>query len=222
MKQSKSLSFTVRDHTLVVGAVMEHPMQVFRRLPSRYKRKNARSPGKEVLRALLRVEQVDERVKERARAMLAVLPKLERARARLPRSAHKAVEALRKRLDGKTIAQQSRLLRDPRLRRKHRDDGLAVGMEVGVQMLKHGRTSIYSADHGFYELLQEGQGTPSSIARDALSDIGSADTVGATGGGGIGLFFGPEVAAPLAIVVGVEASAAAVVVHVVDWIFDIF
>ena len=78
---------SVRDHTIIMKAIMDHPMQVVRYLPQKYKvSPGARPSGTEVLEATLKVEQIDEYVKERIRAVLEVLPKIEDNQAALPES----------------------------------------------------------------------------------------------------------------------------------------
>jgi hypothetical protein len=208
---------SVPDHTLIVRAVMEHAFEVIRYLPDRYKSKTDRPTGKEVLQAALRVNRIDDTVKARIRAVLEVLPKLEAAEAGASESFKQAVDDIRRQLTSKPVEKQRDLLRDERLRSTHRESGLAAGMEIAAQMLEDGEDSIYSADFGFYELLQEGQ--ESSIARDALSDIGSADTIGATVGGAIGTFAGGVGAGPGAIAGGTAASAGTAIKHIFDWLF---
>lgn len=207
----------VRDHTLIVKAVMEHPLEVIRYLPNRYKLKTGRPPGKEVLQAALLVNRIDEYVKDRIRAVLEVLPKIEEAQAAAPESFRVALDDIHQQLTNQSIEKQRSILRDPSLRVRYRDSGFAAGMEVAAQMLEDGDDSIYSIDFSFYDLLQDGQGA--SIARDALSDIGSADTVGATAGGAIGAVAAGVGAGPGAVAGGAAASAGMAVKHLFDWIF---
>ena len=211
---------TFRDHTLIVRAVMEHPMQVLRYLPNMYKSKTGGRPsGKEVLQAALQVEQIDDYVKDRIRAVLDLLPKIEEAQAAAPESLKQAVDSLRQQFTNKTVDEQRSLLRDTGLRSRHREDGLADGIEVAARMLEDGLDSIYSPDFSFYKLLQEGQGSSRAAARDAISDIGSADTIGATAGGAIGLVAGGVGAGPGAVAGGAGASVGAIVGHIIAWIF---
>jgi hypothetical protein len=200
----------VGDHTLIMKAIMEHPTQVFRSLPDKYKSKTGGNPsGKEVLQAALEVEQIDDYTKDRIRAVLDLLPKIEAAQADAPVARKKALDDLRQQLANKTIEEQQSLLRNAARRSRNREDGLAEGMEVAARILDDGQDTIYSPDHSFYKLLQEGQGTSRTAARDALSDIGSADTIGGAAGGAVGAAVGGVGAGPGAV----GASAGAVGYH---------
>ncbi|SFN74786.1 hypothetical protein SAMN05216386_1695 [Nitrosospira briensis] len=209
---------TVRDHTLIVNTVMEHPMQVLRNLPEKHKTRGGRPSGREVLQAALQVEQIDDFVKGRMRAVLDLLPKIEEGQANLPESVKRAAEDLRQQLTNKSVDEQRRVLRDPDLRSRHRDDGFAEGMEVAARILDDGRDSIYSPDHSFYKLLQ--QGAPRAAARDSLEDTANADTVGAAVGGGVGLVVGGVGAGPGAVAGGAGASLGFVLGTAIGWLFD--
>jgi hypothetical protein len=214
---------TVEDHTLIMRAIMEHPLPLLRYLPAKYKSKTGRRPsGEEVLQAALQVEQIDDYVKDRIRAVLDLWPKIEEAQANLPESVKRVVEDLRQQLANKTVEEQRSVLRDRARRSGHREDGLADGMEVAARMLEDGQDSIYSPDYSFYKLLQEGKGSSRAAARDAISDIGSFDTIGATAGGAIGSVAGLGVGAgPGAVAGGVGASVGAAAGHLIVWIFDL-
>jgi hypothetical protein len=215
-------SLTIGDHTLIMRAVMEHPFTLVRYLPAKYKGKTGGRPsGQEVLHAALQVEQIDDYIKDRIRAVLDLWPKIEEAQAALPESVKAAVDGLRQQLANKTVEEQRRVLRDPGLRSRHREDGLADGMDVAARILEDGRDSIYSPDFSFYKLLEEGKGSRAA-ARDALSDIGSADTIGGTVGGAAGTVFGGVGAAPGAVAGGAVASAGAVGYVVGGWIRGLF
>ncbi len=211
---------TVKDHTLIMRAIMEHPLPVLRYLPAKYKSKTgARPSGNEVLQAALKVDQIDDYVKERIRAVLDILPKIEEAQADAPESLKRAVDGLRQQLADKTVAEQRSVLRDSGLRRRYREvGGLDEGMEVAARILEDGQDSIYSPDNSFYYLLQ--QGSSRAAGRDAISDIGSMDTIGATAGGAVGSVAVGVGAGPGAVAGGVGASAGAAIAHIGIAIWD--
>jgi hypothetical protein len=214
---------TVGDHTLIMRAIMEHPMQLLRYLPSKYKSKNGGRPsGGEVLQAALQVEQIDDYTKGRIRRVLEVLPEIEARQASLPEPAKRTVDDLHQQLANKTTEEQRSLLRDAGARSRQRQDGLADGMEVAARMLEDGADSIYTPEFSFYKLLQEGQAASRAVARDAISDIGSMDTIGATAGGAVGSVAGGVGAGPGAVAGGVGASAGAAAVHLVHWVISWF
>ena len=93
-------------------------------------------------------------------------------------------------------------------------------MEIAARILEDGQDSIYSPDHSFYKLLQEGKGSSRSAAREVLSDMADLDGVGAAAGGAVGSFFGGIGAAPGAVAAGAGASAGAAIGHAIIWLFD--
>jgi hypothetical protein len=211
----------VEDHTIIMKAIMEHPLQVIRYLPDQYKSKTGPRPsGKEVLQAALQVDQIDNYVKARIRAVLDLLPQIEEGQAALPQSLKQSMDDLRQQLANKTVGEQRRLLRDAGLRSRYREyGGVAEGMEVAARIMEDGQDSIYSPDHSFYKLLQEGQGSSRAAARDALSDIGSMDTIGATVGGATGSLGGGIGAAPGAVIGGTVGSAGEAVLSLIRWLW---
>ena len=212
----------VEDHTIIMKAVMEHPLQVIRHLPSEYKSQDGPRPsGREVLQAALQVDEIDNYVKARMRAVLDLLPQIEEARAALPQSVKRSVDDLEQQLTNKPVEEQRRLLRDAGLRSRYREHGgVAEGMEVAARILEDGQDSIYSPEHSFYNLLEEGQGSSRTAARDAISDIGTFDTIGATAGGAIGSAAGGVGAGPGAVAGGAGASVGAAIGHAVVAIWD--
>jgi hypothetical protein len=213
----------VEDHTIIMKAIMEHPLQVIRYLPSKYKSKDGppRPSGTEVLQAALQVNEIDNYVKARMRAVLDLLPQIEEAQAALPQSLKQSVDDLQQQLANKTVEEQRRLLRDAGFRSRYRrDGGVAEGMEVAARILEDGQDSIYSPEHSFYNLLEEGQGLSRAAARDAISDIGTFDTIGATAGGAIGSAAGGVGAGPGAVAGGAGASVGAAIGHAAVAIWD--
>lgn len=212
---------TVRDHTLIMRAVMEHPLPVLRSLPDKHKLKGGRPSGKQVLQAALQVEQIDGYVKGRIQAVLDFLPKIEEGQAALPEPLKRAVDGLRQQLANKTFEEKCSVFRDAGLRSRHREDGLAEGMEVAAQILEDGQGSIYSPDHSFYKLLQEGQGSSSRPTARPLTggDIADADGIGAAAGGAVGSLAGGVGAGPGAVAGGAGASAGVAIVAVISWLF---
>lgn len=213
----------VGDHTLIMRAIMENPRQVLRYLPGKFKVKNGPRPtGSEVLQAALQVDQIDDYAKSRIQKVLEILPEIEARQASLPESVKRSVDELREQLANKTVAEKRAILRDPGVRSRHREGGLAEGMEYAARMLEDGESSIYSPDSSFYRMLQDGKPFSRAAARDAISDIGSMDTIGATAGGAIGSVAGGVGAGPGAVAGGAGASAGAAVVHLVDWVISWF
>ena len=210
---------TVRDHTRMMEALMEHPVEVLRNLPDKYKRKGARPPGTEVIRAALQVEQIDPYIRGRMQAVLDVLPKIEERLAALPQSAKESLDNLREQLANRSGEEKLRLLRDAEFRSRYADKGLTEGMDIAAQILQDGQDSIYSPDNSFYKLLQSGEGSARTAARDTVSDVKDSDTIGATGGGFVGTVVPGLGTAAGAAAGGFGASAGAAVAHLIKWLF---
>ena len=210
----------IQDHTIIMKAIMEHPLQVIRYLPNRYKSKTGGRPsGGEVLQAALRVDQIDDYTKGRIRAVLELLPEIEARQASLPESLKQAVDDLRQQLANKSVAEKRSLLRDSGLRRRYRDDGLADGMEFAAQLLEDGRDSIYSPDHGFYKMLQGTRGSSAARA-GVVGDIADADGIGGAAGAVVGSFFAVVGAGLGAVVGGAGASSGAAASELLDWLYE--
>lgn len=142
---------TVQDHTRIMQAVMDYPVQVIRLLPAQYKSRTRHRPsGSDVLQAALQVDEIDDYVKDRIRAVLDILPAIEESQAGLPEYLKKEVDDLRQQLANRSIEDKKRVLRDPGLRSKYRHNGLVEGMDLANQMLEDGQDSIYSPDHSFF------------------------------------------------------------------------
>ena len=100
---------TPEDHTLIMREVMKHPFQVIRYLG--YKPGDAKPDGSAVLEAALRVDSIDAFTKDRIKAVLEILPKLDEARGSVPKAVTRAMDGLNRRLAGQPIENQIRILR---------------------------------------------------------------------------------------------------------------
>ena len=85
-------------------------------------------------------KQIDDYVKERIRAVLDLLPKIEERQAALPESLKQAVDGLRQQLSNKSVQEKGSLLRDVGVRSRHREDGLAEGMEIAAKFWSTAKT----------------------------------------------------------------------------------
>ncbi|TGB09713.1 hypothetical protein, partial [Streptomyces sp. MZ04] len=132
------------DHTNIVRAVLTHPFQVLRYLDA--KSRTDKPSGEEVLEAALQVEQIDDYTKERIRAVLDILPKLEEAREAAPRSLQQEYRSLERSLEqAPGVEGKLRLLKDPGARSAKDDDGhFSAGLDLAARILEGGASSIYS------------------------------------------------------------------------------
>lgn len=209
-----------RDHTIIMRALMEHPFDVLRQVPNLSR--DSRPSGQQALEAALHVDAIGVDVKARIRRVLDVLPAIEEAKANAPANLKQALDNVRVQLAGTSVDEQRRVLRDRELRQRHREvPGLSDGMELAAEMLADGSDSIYSPDFSFYRLMIQGTNARST-SRDAISDVASADTIGATVGGAVGSVGGGVGAGPGAVAGGAGASAGAVVGIAAAWVWSWF
>jgi len=219
---------TISDHTLIVTTVMKHALSIARALPAEVKVRGETPAGSLVLKAALRVADIDRETKQRIRAVLAILPMLEEAMTKAPASVRTFIDRLKLQLEGKSVDEQREVFRLECLNRKE-DDGLAIGMRTAIDMLDHGNDTIYSRDFDFYTWLTNflnhlfpttGNGSTGVIARDSvLSGTSSADTVGATAGGAVGAAVAGVGAAPGAVALGAGMSAGYLIGSFIKWLF---
>jgi hypothetical protein len=210
--QPQREALTPEDHTTVMRAIMDHPFEVLHYMDKKDRTSNA-SPVA-VLEAARQVENIGPHAKTLIERILEILKALEGARSRAPEDYQRSLDDLRGRLTGLPIDDQISTLRS--LRSSYRgQDGIAEGMEVAARMLEDGKSSIYSPDHPFYRMLQEGR---TRAARKPIDDIKNADTLGAVAGGGVGVFVGGVGAGPGAAAGGAGASAGAAIVHLINWL----
>jgi hypothetical protein len=203
-----------QDHTLILREIMAHPFEVVSNLDDK---RNANPPGTEVLEAALQVDQIDPYTKERIRAVLEVLPRIEEARSRAPANVRRSLDELQGQLTGRSIQERVRILRDSKSRYGS-GDGMSEAMEMAAQILEDGASSIYSPDHGFYRMLREGK---RKARRDhEMGDVADADEIGATMGGVAGAAIGGVGIGPGALAGGAGMSAGYVIGAVIDWLFD--
>jgi hypothetical protein len=207
-----------QDHTLIVRAIMEHPVEVVHHLPT--KARGVRPSSEDVLRAALQVDEIDPYTRGRIRAALDALPTLEEGLANAPEHVKRAIDRLRDDLSGKPVDEQLRLLRDPSARQRYGDvQGLAETGQAVARMLEDGRDSIYSPDFSFYRRMDP-NGRAGATLRGTVDDIKDADAIGATGGGFVGTVVPGLGTAAGAASAGAGASAGAAIAHFVDWLFD--
>lgn len=193
---------TARDHTLIVNAVMEHPLQVLHYLPETSA--TDRPSDQEVLQAALQVAAIDDDVKGRIRVLLEVLPRFEEARAAVPGSLERAINSLQRELTGKTLDEKLAVLADDAFRKRHgKVAGLAEGMDRAAEILEDGRDSIYSPSHSFYELLADRpRSAKFALANGLISGMSDHDGVGACLGGAVGAIAGAGIGAGPGAVAG--------------------
>jgi hypothetical protein len=208
------------DHTLIVGQVMQYPLQVVRSLgvtPGQ-----APPTDREVLEAMLDVPEIDPTAKARIRLALEVLSQIEPTMAKPSREVKRAQNLVSDLLSEGTIFEQVRALREAAMRPPDPSpDWLKELLEWIARMLEDGASTIYSRDHAFYRLLASGgSGGSGTISkdRDAIDTIKDLDALGATAGAGIGAA-GVATIPVGAAAIASAASAGAAIGCFLAWLF---
>lgn len=206
---------SLSDHTAIVEAVMNYPMQVLKHLDW----KSSTPTEVQILEAALKVQAIEAPVKRKIESVLNVLSQLESAGTKARRSPLSET-VLNKELAGRPIDEQIRILRDPKSRLRG-SEGSAEILDSVAFMLEEGRTSIYSVSHPFYQMISEGGGKDTSVvARDAVDTVKDADAIGGALGGGAGLLIAGVGAGPGAAAGAASASVGAIVGSVIAWLTD--
>jgi hypothetical protein len=211
---------TPRDHTTIIRAIMDHPMEVIKYLDR--KERDPKPSDREVLEAALQVEGIDDFVKDLIRRILEILGPLERERSRGSGEVDRMLDELRGQIAGRSIEEKVRVLRDRKTRARYRSQaGVEEGMEVAAQILEDGATSVYSEDHPFYRMLREGKRRAAREEKGTTAgDVADADGIGAAVGGVWGSLAAGVGAGPGAVAAGAAASAGMAISAAIDWIFD--
>jgi hypothetical protein len=96
-------------------------------------------------------------------------------------------------------------------------DWLHETLEWILKMLEDGATTIYSADFGFYKIVQSGHAV--AREREAVDTIKDADEIGATMGGFAGTLVPGLGTAAGAASAGAGASVGAAIGELINWLF---
>jgi len=217
---------TVRDHTIVMEAMIQRAVPLLKYLKATRERASSISP-EEVLETLERIAASDETRDSIQRASHWLRAYGGSAR-RLDRSAQAKIKKVMSQVtEADSVDAKIRVLKSAQQGTAD-DDVFAVGLRTAAEMLEQGKTTIYNPD--FYgDLLGAGR-DGAAVAREAAGEIAEADVEGAIGGaihGGIeGSLAGPEGAvggaAIGAVAFGIGGSVGKGVIKLIDWLGSLF
>ena len=181
-------ALSVRDHTTIVKAGIDNAERLRRLLPT------TRKPsGPAVLGALLNVDSVSARTKDRIRIVLAVVDALERQRVRLPAKAAKAVREVSDQVDAaKSVTEMTRALKRAQADKRYADvEGMDQGLAIALGILEDGASSIYSGAYYMRMLGKKGSGTiDQAVVFSTAGGIAKEDVKGGVSGAVVGCVAG--------------------------------
>ena len=205
------------DHTLIMRSLMTHPIHVVRALG--VSKGDPTPSGRQVLEAMLDIDEIDAFTKERIGLVLKILEQIEPAMAKPSREQRLAVTCVEKLIGGRPLLEQIQILRDTVRSPDGLDGHVPPGLlEWIIRMLEDGASTIYSADFGFHRMLSSGR----SVAKenDPVKGIVEADELGAAGGGCAGTWVFPGVGtAGGAATFATAASAGFAIGEFLGWLF---
>jgi hypothetical protein len=205
----QSDSLTIRDHTLLVQAVLDRPLHVMQYLE--LPKGEAPSP-QQVLDAALKVRSFDAETNSRLRRVHELFPVVEAGKAQLPEAFLYEMERLSAEITGKPVDEKLSIIARAREAQVD-DDLLTTGLDVGEQILRDGAESIYGAEFPAAELLEN------AAFDTTLQDIAAIDVITGSIGAGVGALVGGIGAIPGGAVAAgagsIGAGIAAIVISVV-------
>ena len=206
----------VRDHEIVVDAVMKNAPQIIKIL--KINSKSEKPSGDKVLKAALEIEEIEESVKEIIKWIIDLLGKISNPERRLPTKSRKALAELKQRLSGKDLAEQVRVSRDADFCESLDDDQISAALPFAAQILEDGAGSIYSESNPFFEVFSGPK--PSASKKDKVDGLKDTDYFGGVAGGAAGTVIPGVGTAAGAAGGAAAASAGYAIAWVIDSIFD--
>ena len=196
-----------KDHTRVVRAVMTNAAPILKRLIERGNLRQGRKPTKtEVLQIILEVETIDASTKARVREALNLMQEMPRLQPRVAVTTKTlANEIIRGLHNFGAVSEMISFLRATKANRKYADHrSLLIGMEVAIEILKDGESTIYAEktrDEWCKEMsaaLKDNKGGLDLIgcgSGKGGKDVAIADAGGAIIGAVLGFFSGGPIVA---------------------------
>lgn len=179
-RESIKARLLVKDHTMVVRAVMENYPLILRTLDvNKFKLQNKKPSPTDILKAALKVEErID--VKDRIRLVLQLLPLIEVAQKEMSASDREAGKAIIKDIEElQTVPEMIKALTNMHAKYPRVEyESLSIGIEISIDMLRNGGASIYSADFKYYRHLVEAKKRSDKTISEHVNDVAKRDVKG--------------------------------------------
>jgi hypothetical protein len=199
---------------------MQYPLQIIRVLGVT----PGQTPptGREVLEAMLELNEIDPITKARIGIVLDGLREIEPALAKPSREVKQAQKMISDLISDRPIFEQVGALREAAMRPPEPSpDWLKVVLEWIAGMFEDGAGSIYNSDHPFHRLLaSDDAGGPGTISRDSVDVVKDIDYFFGVAGGSAGSTVLPAVGTAAGAALGACAgSAGAAIGAFLAWLF---
>lgn len=153
--QKESRIWLADDHTRILQAVMDNIMLILPNINLRdFIIKRSKPSGAEVLKAASFVRSIDRTIRRDMLQIAEMLPEIEQAFRKLPKSELVAIKEFDRILD-KTESIEDILLviREARMKCSKEQQSLRIGLDTAAGFIWNGINTIYSPNHEFYRLI---------------------------------------------------------------------
>lgn len=220
-EQPEQPDIKIRDHTLIIEAVMQNGLALTRILAN--ERKNSRRvSGATVLEGLLILPSVDSDLKHKITTILSYMRDNAKLTSNLSREAKAALSEMTKLIDSSQSVEETESFLDQfgRDGRLQKIDGVALAVRIASEIFKDGRATIYSPEYPFYDGMRSDDGIGTIAQEKGASDVAKEDVKGGVTGAMGGSVAGPKGALLGGVGGALLGSAAEAISQLWDSIFD--
>ncbi len=205
----------IGDHEIILSAVMHNAVSILKTLD--YEKGDTKPSGPEVLRAALKVKEIDARTRARIESVLEVVERIGGTEPNLSAGARKALKNVEQFVSGRPIAEQVRLLRSSEIAARVDDESVKLSLPYAARILEDGAYTIYSEDNPFFDTFP---GPTPAMAKNAKIDgLKDVDYLGGIAGGAFGTAVPGIGTAAGAATIAASASGGYALAWVIDSVF---
>ena len=196
-------------HEQVVSSVMKNALFVLAWLdPAAILATDRQRPSRtEILKAVLKVDRIDDSSKEIVQDVLDVYPTIVRNSRQLPKDVQQQLDILVQRIQAaKSVDAVAKVLGKAAASADSKHEGLTEGLRTSQQSILFGRGTLYSEPHWFYRLVGQ---VPKPWLR-----ICKKDGEGGVGGAASACYLGAEAGASSAVASAIAGSTGQVIAEI--------
>lgn len=173
---------TVKDHTRIVKFLKDNPLPVLKQIKPRGSASRTQGAPKDtlkILNSIVTMRELDSATRSALKETIRVYPQIQKAQASVPRATKTKVNEIKKKIKGvTTVSQMLRILESEKKKLGKRDDGLDVGVDYAIRIVKDGAKSIYTSESG-----SSGEAARASGFWSGVGDVLGKDVEGSIAGG---------------------------------------